>query len=855
MTRESPHFIPAFSLPQSPAPDGYRLRDVQLELSLKPFFDNTPETREHVCAEVFHQWQALWRYGESVSILLWIAEGSEILEYAGDLDAEFEWARYHGSPNKHRWEMPKASQPSENPDHAGIGINAAERDPEGRGLHSRAYLYRDEPARFNYRWLRDLVSDLKRIGEAITGRTILVGDAFDIGPEFALSRFKYDWHREILSDGPVFKEQFISCEGVLSADDRRYAGFPDGIPEGTSVGRFLGRQAHCLLRDCGMDFFWLSNGFGFSLEPWAMVGRIFDGMEFRGEDAPGTAERVLRFWKDLRSELPKAYRIRTRGTNLATGIDLGSDASPLRGIYEGDFGVDAPVNSPWAALDGDFGLELTGWMSHLVRHPGDAFRFRFYTHDPWWLNSPWLDRYQRRPHDLYLPLSVAHMLRDGSVEIPRDIAFLSVDDSNGCMPPSVPNEVIGHLLRARERAPDAAGPLVWGYPFDEFHRMALESGCPERPFHADAFLGAAFNDGFPLNTVADLEALHGLAKRDPGAGVGSVFVVPVPEAGSEAEGAVEEMIAAGWDLLLFGPLAPESRVAERLNVAFADPVEGDFSVDFDGQLGVELGDGTRRIRHTALLSAGGMREVATESTRSLALARREDEERVLAARADGAKGGSLAWFRASLTTAEWNPDAPAPIRGPILRPLDPATFFPAGVLARRMLRCFGWRILSECAPGESRPPCLTVHRHRNAFIFSGYHRNPYSVLQLRHPMGAPLLAGRHQWVLDGVTQVTGEVAWQAEARAFVESGEDSLVECRDLQPCMHGVNRRILLSGLQGARIQILPDPEYLATLKLLRDPYFPYFHGDFVDVPVLETAWGPAVTVENVTGELLIEW
>ena len=30
-------------------------------------------------------------------------------------------------------------------------------------------------------------------------------------------------------------------------------------------------------------------------------------------------------------------------------------------------------NSPWAALNGDFGLELIGWMSHIAELPGDPF--------------------------------------------------------------------------------------------------------------------------------------------------------------------------------------------------------------------------------------------------------------------------------------------------------------------------------------------------------------------------------------------------------------------------------------------------------------------------------------------------
>jgi len=263
------------------------------------------------------------------------------------------------------------------------------------------------------------------------------------------------------------------------------------------------------------------------------VGEVFNGQAYHPERAEGIAERVLGFWRDLRSELPVLYPIRSRGTNMATGIDLGSDASPLRQIYEGGFAVEAPVNSPWAAIDGDMGLELSGWMSHMVRHPGETYRYRFYTHDPWWMNSPYLDRYERQPHDIYLPLSVSRVDSDGSVEIPRDLAFLSIDDSMGNLPVSVPNEVTAHVLRARETPPDEAGPLVWLYPFDDYHNMVQEEGRPGLPLYGDALVGTLINHGLPLNTVLDAKHTETILSKSPKWSLGKVFLTPAPLPGSQ----------------------------------------------------------------------------------------------------------------------------------------------------------------------------------------------------------------------------------------------------------------------------------------------------------------------------------
>lgn len=830
-------------------PAGFR--DVQLELSLKPFFDASPATREAVCREVFEQWRALWRHAETVSILLWLGDGSEILEYEGRLEIEMEWGRYHGAANPHRRNDRKQKAAQEE-DRAGTGVSVDAFDPEGLGLHRRPYLYRSEPAVFTYGWLRDLVSDLKRIGSEATSRPVYVGETFDIGPEFAKSRFKYEWHPEILGHGPIFQGEFITCEAILAGDNRRYAGFHDGIPEGTTFGRFLGRQCRCLFEDCGFDFLWLSNGFGFSLEPWALVGEVFNGQAYHPERAEGIAERVLGFWRDLRSELPVLYPIRSRGTNMATGIDLGSDASPLRQIYEGGFAVEAPVNSPWAAIDGDIGLELSGWMSHMVRHPGETYRYRFYTHDPWWMNSPYLDRYERQPHDIYLPLSVSRLQSDGSVEIPRDLAFLSVDDSMGNLPVSVPNEVTAHLLRARETPPDEAGPLVWLYPFDDYHDMVQEGGQPGLPLYGDALVGTLLNHGIPLNTVVEAKHIESILSTSPSWPKGKVFLTPVPLPGSQLEAAVEAILKVGGGVLLYGPLPEGSPHLTRLGLALDEALEGDFQLEADGLIGAA----DRTLRLNGFLSGGGAREVVGEGgCHILATLKQAGQQRVLAAESREGQPGHLCWTRAPLATAEYDLKQPKPIRGPILRPLDPDHFVAGAEVVRLALQSFGWTIRPEVTEYEKRSPYLTIHRHRNACYFSGYHQDERAKIWVRLPLGAPLLQGRHNEIRDGATAITGQVAWQHEVRVFVEKSGDSVIRARELPAVMHGVHRRVLLSGLQAARLHFLVDTGAKAPVRILHDPHFPYFVGDFVEPIIKDTTMGPFVTIENANGNLLLEF
>lgn len=824
-------------IPQAIPPAGYHFRDVQLEMSLKPFWDNTPQTREAVCRELFLQWMPLCRFAESISILLWIGDGSEILEYAGDLDHEFEWGRYHGSANAlHADPLPESGDAG----HTAINGHVMGRDPDQRGVHVRSYLYRPEPARFSFRWLKELVETLKRVGGEVTGKRILVGETFDIGPEFAVSRFKYEWHREICGGGALFGGKFIRCDMALNPDDRKYAGFPTGIPEGTTVGRFLGRQARHFFRDHGFDFLWLSNGFGFALEPWALTGAIFDGAEFRQESAEETARQILLFWRDLRQELPDAA-IRTRGTNLATGIDLASDASPIREIFRDIPGVEAPVNSPWAALDGDIGLELAGWMSHIARLPTPGFRYRYYIHDPWWLNSPWLDRYQRQPFDIYLPLSVSRVLPDGKVETPSDLAFLSIDDSHGSLPPVVPVEVTAHILHAREFQPDAPAPLVWVYPFDAYHELVTgPEKNPGLPFFGDWFVRGLISHTVPLNCVADWADVSGLWKAGSGALDGSILFAPVLP---EGFGLNREMLAfaeSGGRVVLYGPLAQSASLREALGIICEEPLEGDFALE-DG----------RRIRHLSPLSAGGW----TESGECLRSATKDGRSRAACAIREFSSGGKLGWIRGSLATAEFDPARGNKILGPRLTELSSEAFCPTEKLAHILLARMGLAIGVKKSVVTTADPMMCLHRHRNAFVFSGYQPEATDGLTLRMELGAPVFIGGQNSVVDDTTTYSGPPSWHQVCRVFVRQSGATQITCQIIPAIQHGYTSRLLVRGLKNATVHFLPEPGTEEKLEILRDPMFPYFVGDFVQPRLEKTSAGTVVTVAGVDDEVLFSW
>ncbi len=277
---------------------------VTLEMSLKPFRSVEARSIRSVCERVFRQWAALLRRAEGSAVMLWTADGSEILEYRGQMSGEIEWARYIGIANP-----PELPPPG---------------DPSAINIHQQARLYMDHPPSVTYGTLREIVSTLRSVGRAMTGKPVIVGATFDPGPEFARAPFKYERHTEILMG------QWVDCTSSLHADSVPYAGFPKGIPQGTPFGRFFGRQTQHFLTDLGFDYIWFSNGFGFSATAWSVKGPIFDGEAFYPQKAAAIREKVVGFWKAFRQECP-SFRVETRGSNLSTGADLSASASPRPG--------------------------------------------------------------------------------------------------------------------------------------------------------------------------------------------------------------------------------------------------------------------------------------------------------------------------------------------------------------------------------------------------------------------------------------------------------------------------------------------------------------------------------------------
>jgi hypothetical protein len=759
---------------------------------------------------------------DAVAVMLWTADGSEILDYRGSMSDEVEWARYIGIANR----------PEKAPGD----------DPERIGLHSVPHLYMENPPKMTYGTLAMIVRTLKQVGHEMTGKPVYVGATFDPGPEFAGSKFKYVRHPEIANDNTMGRGTFVTCVTSLHADNVAYAAFPKGIAEGMSMGTFLGGQSQHFLTDMGFDYLWLSNGFGFSVSAWAVRGPLFDGTKFDVAKAPELRDAIIGFWKDFRKQCPK-FPLETRGTNLLLGSDLATNACPLQEIYDGDFNMTAPPNSPWAAIDGDFGLELVGYLSRIAELPANGrFPFRFYTHDPWWLNSPWFDRYGREPHDIYLPLAIARVDAKAAITKPAYLEFLTVDNTYGRMPEQCANEVTPHILSAMDAFSDAPGALTWLCPFSEYHEMVFgKEPQPETAFFADWFLRGAVNASLPLNTVVSTGNYLSSIKVHPHFFDETVMVSLLPQSGSAIESALLERLNRNLPVLFYGPVDHASqKMLDALGLKRGTGVDGLVELRTTMPLDTDLhGDVPMRFEHRSLISGGPINTTATDVSTVLATVNKNGEERVYAV-----KKGSATWIRGTFCST-----IPAGTRIPV--PDDPTKLLPAESLMRAVVAQAGYSITVTKPTASTRLPVLFAARCRNGYFFSGYCPSTTATIRLRFPAGAPLLVGKETWLESGHSSYNLPRAWHNEARVFVDQKESSEASCVEYHAGMVGFRRRMLVKGLKDATVTFLPEDAEPVVFQVndMR------LHIKESSIPVTKNDGGRKLVVNSVTGSLFISW
>lgn len=798
---------------------------VCLELSLKPFRQLDDEYIYNVCYKLFDEWRALIRHADSCAIMMWTSDGSEILSYSGDINDEFEWCRYIGMGN-----------PSEK--------NPAAKGLDTDNIHIKPVLYMENPPKIRYSDLKRIISTLKKVGKEMYGLDVKVGETFDPGPEFAYSEFKEIRHPELSRDARIMTHFWVYCATYLHADNYKYAAYPDGITEGTHFGEFLGKQFNELAADVGFDYIWLSNGFGYSLASWNWRGELFDGENFNYDKTQEVRKSINEFWIHLTREL-KDIVIEARGSNLSTGMDISAHGCPIDDIYK--YNIIAPPNSPWAALNFRFGLELAGYMSHVAHLPENGYLFRYYTHDPWWINSPWFDRYGRSPHDIYLPLSLARIDENGNTTLPYGINFLSADDSFGEIPYKCPNEVIPHVLEAYEHYSDSPGLMTWIYPFSYYCDIGLKESKIDRIIMDDWFIENAIDNGLPLNSVI---SDSNFKKCDKNIFKNTIMLTCVPESGSDLEKSIIDGINAGLKFILFGDTSNASNILKNIIGIQSDSEEkisGEFELTkYDSHDSYENTQPSKILFHDEIVSSGGIGEISNGKT-DVILSVIHKESGLQRVYSTYNKDKNVVWIRGSFPHKRILKTQQAL---PWLSSI--AEYFNPTVLLRTALKYFHINIkfnMYDCNWNDKLPIILNSRRN-NALYFNTFAKDTTITTDLSYPDGAPAITDTEFFIENSTARYTMPKWWHKECRIFIKQAKKSkiAVQTVTIEDCLF-VDHRIMITGLQNAVVTFTAPCDNDVILRA-NEPCI--WRGSNIEYEIID---GYKYVTAPITGNLAIGW
>jgi hypothetical protein len=830
-----------------------------LEFGPKVLFRKDDEFLDSFFTELFRTYRQLLKHCDTISLCCWLGDGTDILQYDGALEKPIAWARWQGFAHPYG-------------------------DPPRQPV-----LYTDHPVELTYGDLKRVIAAARRAASEVLGKPLSFILPFDPGSEFTEAPFRYERHPEILLRNAAGSA--IRCIDAISrfhADSARYAGYPEGIPEGTPFGEFLGRQARFYFADIGADGLWFSNSFGFGRSPYASggTGQFFDGEAFHPDGNRAVRDEIIAFWEVFRRECPD-LPVLCRGTDFPVGMNLANHASAYRALYENNrFNIVPPPNTPWPALNRNEGLALAGTLTQNAPFPDERMVLRFYVTDQWFCNNPWFDRWDRAPYDLYLNASLCKFSPEGKVCAFSDFHFMGVDGSWGETPSEVADEVIPHFKRAAAFRPDAAPPLIWVYPFEEYDALTFgDKPQPDIPFGGDLSILGALNHAFPLSGAITTSFLSSAIAEDKEEGRGNreegretrhsslvtrhsslreaVLVTPAPLPGSETERLLLAHLADRGRILCYGTLryASPTWLAAFGLAADAEPLEGEFDV-----VGDTAGAPTSRLLHDAVIGQGGLCETTlgprsghlsgeAALSHEVALNGEDNGPAVVLAEAVAPDGqrrvlaavkGLAAWTRGGTGAARER------LRQRNVASRDEAKWFAPERLYNVALGALGWFVRQETGLAPEAVQFL-VSRNRGGFVFTGHSFDDDAALRVRAPWGAPIPLARRIRLIDGASRIPVRTWFHDEVRVFVRQRE-GVVGCRSQPVIAKDLHRRWLVDGLENADVRFYVQPGhdtiYYRTASTeygdSREPIRPELVTD---------GTGTFFELSGYTGELSVGW
>ena len=391
------------------------------------------------------------------------------------------------------------------------------------------------------------------------------------------------------------------------------------------------------------------------------------------------------------------------------------------------------------------------------------------------MNSPWYDRYNSMPHDIYLPLACSRINEKGEMHNPTHYNILSIDNTLGDMPVSCINESIPHMLKGFKESPDRPSPVVWAYPFDEFSDAKTKEEVAQ-VYANEWFMVGAVNAGFPLSSVVSTE---NFIKTDKQIYANSVIATPVPKANSAFEKAIWDYAKNGGKVIFYGSASLASKeFLDYFGITLGEGVDGqlDYVVDKIVQKPIKVG---------ALECGGQLKEEC------------ENAFAYVGNKAVGIQKDGACYVR-GIMSSDFKSWARLPIAHNRLE------FAVGEDLMRVALGKLSIDIKIENEAG-AKSPVFMIHRHNGAYILSSYHEHTTAKTSMRFPLGAPLFDGYTAVIKDGYSEYHFPKCMRAECRAFVEQ-DGGIVTLKEFAPVSYFHRRKIRIDGLKNATVRILAE-------------------------------------------------
>ncbi|MCS7181128.1 MAG: hypothetical protein NZ891_07260, partial [bacterium] len=416
----------------------------------------------------------------------------------------------------------------------------------------------------------------------------------------------------------------------------------------------------------------------------------------------------------------------------------------------------------------------------------------------------------------------------GEYEKFTEIAFVTIDTEKGIVSKKQAEEIYYHIKRGIEFSPDESGPIVWIYPYDEYHEILNNPKYISHLYFADSFISRSITNGFPLNTVISSKNFVQLYRKNPDYFKEKILITHLPLGDWEFIYDVLDFVKNGGNAIFYGSFIPvKDEIRNMFKIRLEEELNEDFDIEnklIEDEITVKL---NRRFYHNPIFGGGGICEICEEGEK--VLLRKNGKKRSFVSVLNYGKG-KIGWIRGSL---------PFKVEKFSYQPhvLSPTEYYEPGDFLRYLLSEFGYIIkfkkyanletkdkrnsLTEISvkaivSSISRSPTVLIGKKSNGYIIGGVKPNNEVEIYMKFPEGVPLPTEREIIMdEDKLGKYHFDKTFLSEVRFLIQQDEPSIFQAKEVRRDF-GYTRQLNISGLKNALLIVYPENVEKCKIKVM---------------------------------------